>query len=394
MRINNSLLALCFCFSLIPSYLYGENTTLILPFVGRTAGVGIYYGPVLSISNVGSESINIVGGKVLGRMDGEGAVITGIPLLTNTLEFGFGFANLNQLYFDTSYTRGMDDDEKVTQTTKGQGAAGFLNWYFFDKQLRISNVSASWKVQFDKYFNSDEEEIELPGIHLGDLKTNFFLNSLIADFTDDIDNPSSGLKLGASYDIARTSTEYSGTDTFSYFANGYLPLGDNTTWVFRGFRSEATVKQQASTDKDVITSKLNINCDSLTDTGKKNACEDLKNSLVDYLSSHNEFGTATPLGGSRMLRSFREARFRGKHSVFAGTELRWKVPDFIGKSQLQMALFSEIGSVDDSAQNLGVEKKASYGIAFRIIIEQLTLRLEAATGDNSQEWHLIVGESW
>jgi hypothetical protein len=376
------------------SMLLAETSMYLLPFVGRTAGVGVYYGPVIAVQNIADTSTGIASGKVLGRVDGEGAVLTGFPIISDMLTFGYGVARLNQLYFDTSYTRGMEKDQKVTQTTSGKGSTMFLNWYFFDKHLQISNISAKWDVTFDKYFNENEEEIELPDIHLEDLKTTFLINNLVVDFTDNIDNPTSGANFGLSYNIARTNTDYSGTDTLSYYANGFIPIGSDSTWVFRGFRSTATVKQQGSTDEDTIRTKLNIDCDQLTNQNDKKECTDLKDAIVSYLSRHNEYGTATPLGGNSMQRSYREARFRGKHSAFVGTELRLNIPEIFSNYQLQVAFIAESGSVNDSAENLGDEIVSSYGAALRLMVEKQTIRLEAAVGDESQEWHLTIGQPW
>ncbi len=369
-----------------------ESKTLILPLVGRTAGVGIYYGPILLYQSAGGTSV--IGGKVLGRVDAEAGMVTGIPVISDTLNFGFGIVNLNKLFFDTSYTRGMKEDERVTQISNGQGTGAFLNWNFLDQRVQFSNTYAIWNMKFDRYLNTNEEEIELPGIHLGDLKTTFIINSLTIDLTDNIKNPISGGKFGLTYNSARTSTEYSGTDTISYFANGYIPIGEHSTWVFRGFGSDATVKKQATTDENRIRELLDINCSEINDSDKRKECSELEEGIIQSLKKHNELGTATPLGGSRMLRSYREARFRGRHSRFIGTEFRFNIPEVFSNTQLQMAVFAESGSAADERKNIWKTVRSSYGIALRLAIEKLVIRIEAASGEENQEWHLTVGDPW
>ena len=371
-----------------------ESNTLILPFVGRTAGVGVYYGPAFIFQNIGNSPASIAGGKVFGRANAEAVVATGIPIITDTLSLSTGLLNINELYFDTSYAREMVADEKVTQITNGQGVGAVLNWRFLDNHLQFSNAVAAWNMKFDGYQNEDGDDIALPGVHLGDLNTTFFINSLTIDFTDEPESPRSGWKAGASVNSARTATEYSGTDTVSFFANGYIPVGTHSSLVFRGFSSNASVTKKATTSESEIRDLLNIDCSGILSTEKQTECQELEDGLVQNLKSHNKLGTATPLGGSRMLRSFREARFRGKHSVFAGSEFRWNSPDVIGKSLLQIAFFAETGSVSDTGDRLWETSRSSYGTALRLMFGQLTVRLEAATGDEGQEWHMTIGDPW
>ena len=374
----------------------GQNAsrTLILPFAGRTAGIGAYYGPAVLLQNVGNSPVTIAGGKVFGRVNAEGLIVSNIPIISETLNLGIGVLNLNKLYFDTSYTREMADDEKVTQVSKGQGAGSFLNWRFFDEHIQLSQVLATWIMKFDHYLNSDRKEIQLPGIHLGDLNTLFFINNLTIDFTDDRSNPRSGWKGGLILNNARTSTEYSGTDTLSYSVNGYIPIGDHSTWVFRGFASDAAVATQATTSESRIRELLNVDCSGITTVSERAECEALEGALVQSLKSHNQLGTATPLGGSNMLRSFRQARFRAKHTAFVGSEIRWNKPDFIGGLQLQTALFTESGSAAETRSRLWKTSRSSYGVALRLIMDQLMIRLETATGEEGQEWFLTAGNPW
>ncbi len=73
--------------------------------------------------------------------------------------------------------------------------------------------------------------------------------------------------------------------------------------------------------------------------------------------AENTFGTATQLGGFSRLRSYSQGRYKGAHTLFYGTEIRWNLTDestpyniFVMKdvrTAVQVAAFYEIGSTAD-----------------------------------------------
>jgi len=367
----------------------------VFPILLRTAGIGIFYGGGVIAENIGGTSIDVVGAKLLGRLDVEAALIKDIPLIPEVLTLGAGTATLNEIFFDISYTRGAEEDAPVTMQGAGSGAGAFINLTLFEKLLNFSVAYASNTFKFNQYLDEEENEIPLPQLHLTDLESVFLIYGGTLDLTDDPSMPRSGGKVGFSQIGFTNTTELSGTDTFEAFVNVYIPLGDKSTWVFHGFSSDATVSGQAITDIETIRNILNVDCEQVTGSpDSKDKCEQLSENLAKYISAHNQYGTARPLGGNKRLRAYRESRFRSAHSRFVGTEFRFNFPNFVGEALLQLAFFAETGSMADDPETLFEIQRSSYGTGIRGGVGNLLVRLDYATGEEGQEWHLIVGQPW
>ncbi len=379
----------------LPAQTDTKSEFILAPLVGRLAGIGEFYGPVIGMNNIGSSTLDIVGGKTNGRIDAAGILVGQIPLLKDTLSLSAAGVQVNKLYMDVSYTRGMEEDDPVTQVGSAQGAALVFHWDLFKPMLNFNTTLANWGYTFDSYLTHiDEETIEMPDLHLGDLESTLLINDLVFDFTDNPENPTGGLRLGINLTSLETNTEFSGTQTANYFLNVYLPIISDHTWVFRGFGSDTAVSKEAITDVEEIKSKMKVDCDQLTQADQQSECENLRDSIATYLSAHNKYGTATPLGGNKMLRSFREMRFRGAHSRMLGTEFRFNFPSSGLVDNYQAALYYETGTVVDDLNDLNDTRVDSFGAALRFAINDLTLRLESANGDEGAEWFLIVGHPW
>ena len=86
------------------------------------------------------------------------------------------------------------------------------------------------------------------------------------------------------------------------------------------------------------------------------------------------------LGGSRQLRSVNDYRFRDRNAMWLNVEYRWEA-----FSALDMALFTDVGSVAPELGDLGFSKHA-YGIGFRFNTPKVVfMRIDIATGG---------GEGW
>jgi hypothetical protein len=367
----------------------------IFPAAGRLAGIGAFYGLGFNLENLASSSLDVAGGKTAGRVEAQGIVLSDVALLNDSIALSLGYVQVDRLFFDISYTRGTAEDDPVTQVGKAQGAAFNIHWKLFEPGVSVNTTLASWEFKFDEYLTYQEEEtIELPGIHLGDLKTTFLVNDLEFNLIDSKTNPTSGLLIGLNLTSLFTNTEFSDTNTANYFVNAYLPVKEHHTWVFRGFGSDTAVTNEKLTDIDEIKSKLAVDCNQISDPGKKTECEELRDNIATYLAAHNKYGTATPLGGHNMLRSYRELRFRGAHSRFLGTEMRFNFPGSGLVSNYQVAVFYEKGTAADHTRDIEKNYQASYGLALRMMLGKLMVRLEAANGDEGPEWFLIAGNPW
>ncbi len=368
---------------------------LAFPILGRLAGIGSFYGLGLGLQNLGSSTTDISGGKTAGRLDAAGAAIQEFPLFSDNVSLSAGFLQVDKMYFDISYTRGTEEDDPVTQVGEATGAAFNIHWKGLEPGVSFNSTFANWDYKFGDYLTHiDEDTIETPGLALGDLKLSFFINDLVFNLVNSNENPTSGFLVGLNASVMTSNTEFSSTNTANYYVNAYLPVLENHTWVFRGFGSDTVVADEKTTDVDDIKDKMEVNCAAVTDSSERKECEELRDNIADYLAAHNKYGTATPLGGNQMLRSYREMRFRGAHTRFLGTELRFNFPSTGMFSNYQVALFYETGTAVDKTEDLDKEYLDSYGAAFRISSGKLTFRLEGANGDEGPEWFLIAGKPW
>ena len=121
--------------------------------------------------------------------------------------------------------------------------------------------------------------------------------------------------------------------------------------------------------------------------------------------ANNKYGTATSLGGFSRLRSYPQGRYKGAHTEFYGTEVRWNLTDertpfdlFIIKdvrTAVQVSAFYEIGSTADLRSDLGKTMRDSYGCGLRIVTASgVVLRGDLAFGKEGVSPEIFIGYPW
>jgi hypothetical protein len=171
--------------------------------------------------------------------------------------------------------------------------------------------------------------------------------------------------------------------------------------VFNYLRSDAHVTRKGETDPAVVEQQQGLNCSTITDPVQRQFCIDAINSMV----ANNTYGSATSLGGFNRLRSYPTGRFRGAHTEFYGTEIRWNLTDeatpfnlFIMKdvrTSWQLAVFYEIGSTADSQCEVGDIWRSSYGAGLRMVTASgIVFRADIAAGREGVEPNIFIGYPW
>ncbi len=121
--------------------------------------------------------------------------------------------------------------------------------------------------------------------------------------------------------------------------------------------------------------------------------------------ANNKYGTATQLGGFSRLRSYPQGRYKGAHTLFYGTEVRWNLTDertpydiFIMKdvrTSVQIAAFYENGSTADLRSDLGKIWRDTYGFGLRVITASgVVFRGDMAFGREGFEPEIFIGYPW
>jgi outer membrane protein assembly factor BamA len=221
------------------------------------------------------------------------------------------------------------------------------------------------------------------------------------DLTDDYQDPRQGFRI----DVARTQTPPvdSGPDFYvmDYNTTAYVPIGRRSTWAFNYLRSDAHVTRKGETDPAVIEQQQGLNCGAIVNPVQRQFCIDVVNSMA----ANNTYGTASALGGFSRLRSYPTGRFKGAHTVFYGSELRWNLTDeatpfdiFVMKdirTSWQVSLFYEVGSTADVRSQVGDVLRSSYGMGLRMVTASgVVFRADLAAGREGVEPNIFIGYPW
>ena len=121
--------------------------------------------------------------------------------------------------------------------------------------------------------------------------------------------------------------------------------------------------------------------------------------------ANNTYGTASSLGGFSRLRSYPTGRFKGAHTIFYGSEIRWNLTDESTpfdilimrdiRTSWQIALFYEMGTVADKRSELGDIWRSTTGIGLRMVTASgMVFRADLATGKEGFSPSIFIGYPW
>jgi outer membrane protein assembly factor BamA len=229
-------------------------------------------------------------------------------------------------------------------------------------------------------------------------------NTLIGtriDLTDDYSDPRRGIRL----DVTRSYSppRDAGPDFYvmDYNTTAYVPIGRRSTWAFNFLLSDAVVLRTGETSTANLEQQQGLNCSTVTDPEQQKFC----NEVIANMIANNKYGTATQLGGFSRLRSYSQGRYKGAHTLFYGTEVRWNLTDertpfniFIMKdirTSVQISAFYENGSTADARADLGKIWRDSYGLGLRVVTASgVVLRGDLAFGREGFEPEIFIGYPW
>lgn len=348
---------------------------IALPYVFSLPGIGVGYGVLGAMTNVGETPVDLAGTFFTGDAKGGALSADSIHLVPGHLILDLGGAYITRATVQTFNQRGMDssrDDyslvevkdsyflgSRATASFLDRRLEAYLGWYW--GSIRIASLRDD---SGDVIVEASESPEEI-------LRTWIFGGRL--DFTDDYMDPRRGVKFDAS--LWRSPPSGSGPDYYltDYSLTGFVPLGSKSTWAFHYFRSDAHVLDPGETDPDALAAELGIDCDALADLGQRQECR----TYLENLAEQNRFGQATSLGGFQRLRAYSEGRFSGAHTEMLASELRWNLTDettpfdiyFVKdiRTAIQLAFFYEIGSVSEYRSELWEDTRAAYGSGIRVV---------------------------
>ncbi len=375
----------------------------LFPYPYSLPGIGEGLGVVGGAMNINNTTTDAYALMFTGDVKGLAAGIGEIQIAPQHLFLDIGYATVTAATLQSYSQRGMNTSKNDFSNLELGDTTYFgsrLTSTFFDRRFEIYGAyyqgSSRLKSIRDKDGNVIIESRTMPVErgHVTIVGTRF-------DLTDDYQDPRRGLRL----DITRSHTppKDSGPDFYQqdYNTTAYIPLGRRSTWAFNYFRSDAHVDRKGETDPALVEQEQGLDCVSVADPVQRQFCFDVVNGMV----ANNTYGTASSLGGFNRLRSYSNMRYKGAHTIFYGSEIRWNLTDestpydiFIMRdvrTSWQIALYYEIGSVADKRSDLGDLWRATTGIGVRMVTASgVVFRADVATGREGIAPSIFIGYPW
>jgi hypothetical protein len=342
------------------------NEYLALPAVASLPGIGVFAGFLASASNLGDTGIDAAAtvaesidkSDIRVRAFAVRTVPTGIPHFT----FDYQWADIKLGNLET-FLPGRDSPNftiPITARFRYQFLRPTL--IFWDYRIQLT-----YSLAFFNGFDLDTSGNELP------LRQHSAQAALLLDFTDDVVDPHTGVRLTAGTTLPAPHKSIFGEDagTTSQFGRNrdvrirnfgatlYLPLAEQfvLAWSNQLFAAVGDVPP---------------------------------NEVVS--------------GGSPPLRGYPAGRWRDRYGVFSGLEGRYIVP--IGRrlniviahgvlESLEFALFYEVGQVSPTQDHSLFETMhQSYGGGVRALFEAIVVRFDLAGSDEGVQTHLTIGHAF
>ena len=365
-----------------------------LPGIG--SGISLV-GGAMNISNTCTDAYGIV---FSGDVRGTAVGVADIHIVPQTLILDVGYGTVSEATIQSYSKRGMNTDKndfRLIEFGDTEYYGGRLTATFFDRRFEVYGAWYQGAMTLKSIRDKNGNVI----VEAQDSSRQRGYNSLFGtrlDLTDDYGDPRRGFRL----DVTRSQTPASdsGPDYYvmDYNTTAYVPIGRRSTWAFNYLRSDAVVTREGETDPAKLEQQQGLNCSTATDPA-------LCLQVIDNMVANNKYGTATSLGGFSRLRSYAQGRYKGAHTEFYGTEVRWNLTDertpfniFIMKdvrTSVQVAAFYEIGSTADLRSDLGKIMRDSYGLGLRIVTASgVVLRGDIAFGREGVSPEIFIGYPW
>ncbi len=375
----------------------------VYPLAGQIPGLGSASGAGATLANIGGTQTDFTGFYVNGDFTAAGATFLDIHLIDRLLIFNTGYYTYKVA--PKVFRRGIDSDkgDYFLPFFDGTAAVGQLALTFDERRYEVYarwvNDGGTVDRVLDRFGN------EFAAVDKRYQTENLLNLGFTVDITDDVQDPREGWRAEG---VRRTSMEQrfmtSRFDIYDLNLTGYVPVGQSSTWAFNAFYSSAELQAAASTDYATLQNAMGLQCGAITNPAALAQCQATEAQFVNDRIAYNQYGIATPLGGTQRLRSYPNGRFYGGKSASYGTEFRWNLTDertlmdwwiLRGlRTNLQVAFFGEIGSVADTWNDLHRRFRYTYGSGFRALFSGVTVRLDFGFGDEGAEMQLFLDYPW
>lgn len=375
----------------------------LLPYAYSLPGIGVGYGVLGALSKWGGGDADWLASAFTGDADGAALAVHGYPVVRRRLILDAGVVRLSRTSIQSYGRRGMDTSKddyilarfgeslfggaRLTLTSPDRQAEAFVAYYAGTARLESLRDRAGGLIASSRSSPRYRADTEIVGVRL--------------DLTDDYQDPRRGLRLEPN---AWRTPPVAGGPEFLFTdlsATAFVPLGRRSTWAFNAMASDAYVLRQGVTDPAELQRRQGFSCDSLADAGDRARCSD----YISNISAMNAHGTATMLGGFSRLRAYPEGRYKGAHTRFLGSELRWNLTDEFKpfdiyvmrdiRTAVQVAFFYELGTVADTEGALWKTTRSAGGAGLRVITASgLVYRFDLAAGQEGVQPSVFFQYPW
>ncbi len=373
-----------------------EPAYAFFPYPYSLPGIGSGLGLVGGAMNINDTTTDAYGMIFSGDVKGLAAGVADLHIVPKALIIDFGYSGLSAATIQNYSQRGMNTNKNdYTNIELGDTTyyGSRLTATFFDRRFEFYGAYYQGSSQVKSIREPDGNVITVANnaqVNRGHV--NIFGTRL--DLTDDYSDPRRGFRIDVSRSL--TPPDDSGPDYYVQDINvtAYVPLSRWSTWAFNYYKSDAVVQREGDTVFSSVEGRLGLTC-----TDQK--CIDFVNNTI----ANNRYGTASSLGGFSRLRSYPNMRFKGAHTEFYGTEVRWNLTDeatpfdiFVMKdvrTSWQIAAFYDIGSTADIRSEVGDTWRSSYGAGLRVVTASgVVFRADLAAGREGLEPNIFIGYPW
>ncbi len=376
----------------------------LFPYPYRLPGIGKGLGLVGGAMNIENTYTDAYGIIFAGDVRGTALGVADIHIIPRHLIFDLGYGTVNEATIQSYSQRGMNTDKndyRLIEFGDTEYYGGRLTASFFDRRFEIYGAWYQGAMKLKSIRDKDGNVI----VEAQNAPRSRGSSTLIGtrfDLTDDYGDPRRGFRLDVtrSYSPPRdTGPDYYVMD---YNTTAYVPIGRRSTWAFNFLRSDAVVVHKGETDPAKLQDQQGLNCaDPTLSPDQQKFC----NEVIANMIANNTYGTATQLGGFSRLRSYSQGRYKGAHTLFYGTEVRWNLTDertpfniLIMKdirTSVQISAFYENGSTADLRSDLGKIWRDSYGLGLRVVTASgVVFRGDMAFGREGFAPEIFIGYPW
>ena len=236
----------------------------VLPVAARLEGAGTSLGAIYKTQNNNHEYL--VGASVL-----DIKAIGGLYQfhLNKNLKFFVGGLLLKDLNFETSYLRGLqdDNDNKYTQNLDITAISMGAEYEIIDKSLFLKFNTTKSTVEFGD-FSVDSEKIDLPGANLFDVETlNIGLN---LEYKLEDDRKEKGLLLSSGLNQLSGRKGQSDHLLTNLTVALKYPIIESVIFKFKALRSTAVASSSKYDQESEVRDALGVDCSGITNSSKRN----------------------------------------------------------------------------------------------------------------------------